>query len=229
MSAESALTDPIQAPGTPEHVWRAWRVLADLPRVEPLEVAGAGHGDGLVVVAAHPDDEILGAGRLIAAHLDAGIRVRVVLLTDGEKSHPGGPIPPELLRERRVRETQRAMDVLGPACEIVRLALPDTGVGAHQARAVDALAGLVTGAYAPPPSGRRRPASVRPPGSRSGPNRRRSATAHRWRRRSVRRRGAATAYAKDIDPSTTRFVVFVPLRRRSRCRRTSLATTAYVG
>nr|WP_237536066.1 PIG-L family deacetylase [Streptomyces sp. SID3343] len=94
-------------------MWRAWPRLTELPRVEPLEAAGPARTGGLVVVAAHPDDEILGAGGLIAAHLDAGHRVRVVLLTDGEKSHPGGPIPPPVLRARRIRETERALAVLG--------------------------------------------------------------------------------------------------------------------
>ncbi|MFI6984985.1 PIG-L deacetylase family protein [Embleya sp. NPDC050154] len=149
MTGERAPADPIQAPGTPERVWRAWRALTDLPRVAPSEMAGPFRAGGLVVVAAHPDDEILGAGGLIAAHLDTGSRVRVVLLTDGEKSHPGGPIPPPLLRARRIRETERALGLLGPAgtsaAEIVRLRLPDTGVAEHEAKAADTLVALVAG------------------------------------------------------------------------------------
>ena len=42
----------------------------------------------LVVVAAHPDDESLGAGGLIAAARAAGLAVYVVLLTAGEGSPP---------------------------------------------------------------------------------------------------------------------------------------------
>ena len=45
----------------------------------------------LVVVAAHPDDESLGAGGLIATAHDAGISIYVVLLTAGEASHPESP------------------------------------------------------------------------------------------------------------------------------------------
>ncbi len=43
---------------------------------------------GVLVVAPHPDDETLGCGAALAAALEAGRTVAVVLLTDGEMSHP---------------------------------------------------------------------------------------------------------------------------------------------
>ncbi|MFF7244507.1 PIG-L deacetylase family protein [Embleya sp. NPDC008237] len=132
----------IQAPGTPEPAWAQWRGLDRLPRVTPRVVGG------LVVVAAHPDDEILGAGGLLASVLDAGERVRVVVLTDGDASHPNGPIPPADLVARRIEESRRALAVLspgGPVAEIVRLGLPDTAVAAHEAATIPALAELLAG------------------------------------------------------------------------------------
>jgi LmbE family N-acetylglucosaminyl deacetylase len=134
--------DAIQAPGTPERDWARWSGLERLPRVRPRVVGG------LVVVAAHPDDEILGAGGLLASVLDAGERVRVVVLTDGEASHPDGPLPPADLAARRIEESRRALAVLspgGPAAEIVRLGLPDTAVSAHEAASIPALAELLVG------------------------------------------------------------------------------------
>ena len=64
-------------PGTPAAVWDADPRLHDRP---PLELDGV---DELLVVAAHPDDETLGAGGLIAESVRRGIRVRVVVVTDG--------------------------------------------------------------------------------------------------------------------------------------------------
>ena len=45
----------------------------------------------LVIVAPHPDDEILACGGLIATHLTQGGRVLIVAVTDGEASHDGLP------------------------------------------------------------------------------------------------------------------------------------------
>ena len=59
-------------------------VIAGLPTVaDPWPPSGP-----LVLVAPHPDDELLAAGATLAAASDAGIEVRVVAVTDGEMSHP---------------------------------------------------------------------------------------------------------------------------------------------
>jgi hypothetical protein len=42
-----------------------------------------------VIVAAHPDDEVLGAGGLISMLAAARARLRLVAVTDGERSHLG--------------------------------------------------------------------------------------------------------------------------------------------
>ena len=98
--------------GTPEASWLDGGVT-HLP-VLPDE-AVPGHGDGLLVVAAHPDDESLGAAGLIRHVLRAGARVRVLLCTAGEGSHPDSPTStPEALGELRTREFDRAMRALDP-------------------------------------------------------------------------------------------------------------------
>lgn len=68
----------------------------------------------LVVLAPHPDDELLGAGALIARAVRAGRVVAVVLLTDGAASHPGQAG----LAERRLAEARAGVAALGldPAC-----------------------------------------------------------------------------------------------------------------
>ena len=83
-----------------------------------------------MVVAAHPDDEVLGAGGTIALLAAKGARLRLVALTDGEASHPHqrGSIG-----ARRVAETAAALAALGARqTEVIRLALPDSGLTAHE-------------------------------------------------------------------------------------------------
>ena len=50
----------IDRPGTAEEAWDGWVELKRLPVADPLGWASA------VIVAAHPDDEILGAGGTLA-------------------------------------------------------------------------------------------------------------------------------------------------------------------
>ena len=86
--------------------------------------------DELVVIAAHPDDETLGAGGLIAAASDRGIPVRVVVITDGAASHadPGGLD----LTAVRADELRQAIDVLAPSAGIVHLGYPDGATREHR-------------------------------------------------------------------------------------------------
>lgn len=118
--------NPIDAPGTRDELWRAWPGLAALP------AADISSWSSVVVVAAHPDDEVLGAGGTISALASAGARLRLVSITDGEASHPAAAGPAALGR-RRVAETAEALHVLGAAqAEVIRLGLPDTGLAAHE-------------------------------------------------------------------------------------------------
>ena len=80
-----------------------------------------------LVVAPHPDDEVIGAFGLIQALRRSGTRVRVVVVTDGGASHPSSAAWPRarLARQRR-RESLWALRRLGLTAAQVRfLALPD--------------------------------------------------------------------------------------------------------
>jgi LmbE family N-acetylglucosaminyl deacetylase len=63
-----------------------------------------------VVIAPHPDDEVLGPGGTLAMLAEAGADIVHVAVTDGEASHPGYE---ELLRRMRPRESARAAVQLG--------------------------------------------------------------------------------------------------------------------
>jgi LmbE family N-acetylglucosaminyl deacetylase len=112
--------NPIDAPGTREDAWRVWPGLANLP------AGDLGDPASVVVLAAHPDDEVLGAGGVLSLLACAGTRVRLVAVTDGEGSHRGRADPGELIT-RRCAERAAALRELGAdAAEVVRLRLPDS-------------------------------------------------------------------------------------------------------
>lgn len=85
----------------------------------------------LVVVAPHPDDEVLQAGGLMHCWARLGRPVVVVAVTDGEASHAASTrITPGGLRWRRHVERCRALGRLGvSSARVVRLGFPDQGCG----------------------------------------------------------------------------------------------------
>lgn len=88
----------------------------------------AGDGD-VLVLAPHPDDETLGCGAAIAAAVEAGRRVHVVVVTDGAASHPDSRShPPARLAALRAGEVATAVRRLtGGASEPILLGYPDQG------------------------------------------------------------------------------------------------------
>ncbi|MDO8384711.1 MAG: bifunctional PIG-L family deacetylase/class I SAM-dependent methyltransferase [Microbacterium sp.] len=119
-------------PGIPESEWQRARPWAT---ARPLDLDVDVDIDVLIVLAAHPDDETLGAGGLIATAALRGIRVVVVVATDGDASHPDSPTWPRqaLARERRV-ELTRAIDLLAPGSALSFLGLPDGQLREHRKR-----------------------------------------------------------------------------------------------
>jgi N-acetylglucosamine malate deacetylase 1 len=64
----------------------------------------------VLVVAAHPDDETLGAGCAIARHVRAGDKVSVLLLTDGASARRGTTLSDSV---KRRNDAKKAADILG--------------------------------------------------------------------------------------------------------------------
>jgi LmbE family N-acetylglucosaminyl deacetylase len=129
----------IDAPGTAESSWQAWPGLGELSAADVASWRSA------VVVAAHPDDEVLGVGGTMSILAARGARLRLVAITDGEASHPAVADPRALARRRRA-ETVAALRCLGAAgTEIVRLNMPDTGLARLEAEITALLAELADG------------------------------------------------------------------------------------
>ncbi|MBX3357724.1 MAG: PIG-L family deacetylase [Phycisphaeraceae bacterium] len=86
-----------------------------------------------VVIAPHPDDETLGCGAVIMRKVGAGKRVRVVIVTDGRRSHDSKSVTAEELVAMRRREAIEACRVMGVGDDaVVFIGCPDQEVGARR-------------------------------------------------------------------------------------------------
>ena len=115
----------IEGQGTTEAQWLASPGLAHI-----LEISAATlipPACRMVVVAPHPDDEILMVGGLLQYMLRLARNVLVVAVTDGTASHAGSTDwPPERLARERPRESHVALEALGLLVEpMLRLGLAD--------------------------------------------------------------------------------------------------------
>jgi LmbE family N-acetylglucosaminyl deacetylase/protein-L-isoaspartate O-methyltransferase len=128
--------------GTDAESWRRhprWGAVPELTLVN-----GEVPCSRLVVVAAHPDDESLGAGGLIATAAASGLAVYVVLLTAGEASHPESPtLSRHALATRRLAEAERALGILAPEAPLVFLGAGDGGVADVEAEVTASLVDLI--------------------------------------------------------------------------------------
>ncbi|WP_243073960.1 bifunctional PIG-L family deacetylase/class I SAM-dependent methyltransferase [Microbacterium sp. SS28] len=114
-----------RAPGTAEQEWVSARPWADAPRLDAAV-------ERLVILSAHPDDETLGSGGLIATAAASGIDVSVIVATDGESSHPDSAGAAGLGARRRL-EVVSALRELAPGARMRFLGLPDGGLREHAA------------------------------------------------------------------------------------------------
>ena len=121
--------DSAQA-GTPVAEW-----LADA-RLDALPSLAMQSNSAVIVLAAHPDDETLGAGGLIAEYSARGVPVRVVVVTDGGASHASSAdrSTEQLVADRRA-EAVAAIAVLAPNAILDFLEIPDGAVREHRREA----------------------------------------------------------------------------------------------
>jgi LmbE family N-acetylglucosaminyl deacetylase len=114
--------------GTAEEEWGSSDRWRDVPRLRLDSVSSA------VVVAAHPDDETLGAGGLLSQLHASGVAITVLLATRGERSHATS------LAARRETEFRASLDELAPRSSRIILPLPDGGLAEHGDKLRDRIA-----------------------------------------------------------------------------------------
>ncbi|HEX6160734.1 MAG TPA: PIG-L family deacetylase, partial [Thermoanaerobaculia bacterium] len=83
--------------------------------VIPYEASSL-RGERLLVLAPHPDDEVIGCGGLVAQHLREGRSVRIVIATDGAQAGDAAG---------REEESRRGIARLGEGAEVEFLRFPD--------------------------------------------------------------------------------------------------------
>lgn len=104
--------NPIVGQGTPLHLWQTSQQLAQLPVIDILELVP--EGSRAVIIAPHPDDEVLGCGGFLQLLADAGRALQLISVTDGSASHPGSRRwPVERLSAVRPQESAEALRRLG--------------------------------------------------------------------------------------------------------------------
>jgi LmbE family N-acetylglucosaminyl deacetylase len=114
--------------GTTEETWAASVRLRELP---PVAVPTANR---VLIVAPHPDDEVLGAGGLMQRLVSASMDIEILALTDGEASHPLSATARTIdLAAVRASEVLTSLGHLGwDRPEVTRLGIPDGHVGAFE-------------------------------------------------------------------------------------------------
>jgi len=87
----------------------------------------------MLIIAPHPDDEVIGCGGLIARLMAEGRALQIIIMTGGEGSHRGccNVSTTDIISARRGL-TRNAMQILGvPAENIHELDYPDGGISAE--------------------------------------------------------------------------------------------------
>ena len=104
--------NPIVGQGTPLHQWQRSSHLAQLAEIDVLQMVP--EGSRAVIIAPHPDDEVLGCGGFLQVLAAAGRPLQLISVTDGSASHPGSACwPVERLSAVRPQESAEALRRLG--------------------------------------------------------------------------------------------------------------------
>lgn len=129
----------IEGLGTTEAQWLAG---PGLQHVRTIDIAASVPPSyRAVVVAPHPDDEILMVGGALQQLSQLGRALLLIAVTDGTGSHAGSlDWPTERLARERPLESHAALQKLElRAVETLRLGLPDGGLTRQQSRLADRL------------------------------------------------------------------------------------------
>lgn len=117
-----------------------------MPRTPAIDAESLMRGCArFVVVAPHPDDEVLGVGGILSTLARTGTEILLVAVTEGEASHAHGDWwTQDRLRRSRPAESARALALLGCGSSTVeRLRFPDGAVTGCEAALTERLRELL--------------------------------------------------------------------------------------
>ncbi|WP_426159396.1 PIG-L deacetylase family protein [Pseudomonas sp. TSRC2-2] len=137
--------NPIVGQGTSLQQWQGSRRLAELPAIDILDLVPL--GSRAVIIAPHPDDEVLGCGGIMQLLAAAGRPLQLISVTDGSASHPGSQRwTVERLSVVRPQESAEALRRLGlpmHSLKWLRGGFTDTQVAAQETELSEFIGGYL--------------------------------------------------------------------------------------
>lgn len=128
--------NPIVGSGTPLQAWRTSQHLAELPSIDAAALVP--DGSRAVIIAPHPDDEVLGCGGLLQLVAALDRPIQIISVTDGSASHPGSQAwSSQRLSAVRPQESAEALHRLGlpmHSVKWIRGGFQDSGVAKEEQR-----------------------------------------------------------------------------------------------
>lgn len=137
--------NPIVGQGTSLQQWQGSRRLVELPAIDILDLVPL--GSRAVIIAPHPDDEVLGCGGIMQLLAAAGRPLQLISVTDGSASHPGSQRwTVERLSVVRPQESAEALRRLGlpmHSLKWLRGGFTDTQVAAQETELSEFIGGYL--------------------------------------------------------------------------------------
>ena len=97
----------------------------------------------ILVLAAHPDDDVIGCGGTVIQHIDAGDEVRITYTSSGEAGN--WDTEPTILGPKREQEAARAADILGIGkTSLIFLRHPDKSIAKEASDIIPKVAQIIT-------------------------------------------------------------------------------------
>jgi LmbE family N-acetylglucosaminyl deacetylase len=126
--------NPIVGNGTSLQAWNGSKKLAVLPLISADTLVPINHR--AVIIAPHPDDEILGCGGLMRQLAMLGRPLKLISVTDGSASHPGSATWPverlSVVRPQESAEALRRLDLPMHSLKWIRGGFTDTTVAQQE-------------------------------------------------------------------------------------------------
>lgn len=126
--------NPIVGSGTSLQAWNGSKKLAQLASISADELVPP--NSRAVIIAPHPDDEVLGCGGLMHQLAQLGRPLKLISVTDGSASHPGSSTWPaerlSVIRPQESAEALRRLDLPMHSLQWIRGGFADTSVAQQE-------------------------------------------------------------------------------------------------